>query len=234
MLKLKEISSGYGIKQVLFNVSIEIEAGDIVLLVGSNGSGKSTLLKTIYGILPLLSKGSIYFNGEDITGYPTSELITRKLLYLPQKDNLFENLSVKENLYIAGLTIGNKNIFQQRIEKTLSVFKSLTPKLKDKPIYLSGGERQILSLAMALLHEPKMLLIDEPFTGLSHNNIILVRNNLKLLNKIQGTTIMIVEHRINECIEIANKIIALKLGKVVERLTIDSNFNSNILSNVFV
>jgi len=105
ILKVENLSTGYGKKQVLYNVSFEVNKGDIVLVAGSNGSGKSTLLKAIYGMLPQWEDGKVTFDGEDITGNPTASLLKKGLLYIPQKNNLFEDLTVKENLEMAGLTL---------------------------------------------------------------------------------------------------------------------------------
>ncbi|OGS71860.1 MAG: hypothetical protein A3F91_02155 [Flavobacteria bacterium RIFCSPLOWO2_12_FULL_35_11] len=239
MLKVENISTGYGKKQVLFDVSFEVSKGEIVLLAGSNGSGKSTLLKAIYGILPLWNsplergKGCVIFDGENITGKPTSALLKRGLLYISQKNNLFEDLTVKENLEIAGLTLARK-ILQERIENALSIFTALVPHLNRTPMKLSGGERQLLTLAMATLHQPKMILVDEPFTGLSPQNITLVAENLKALNEGSGITLLIVEHRVKECLGIANRVIGLKLGRVFSETEVNVNYNINELNSVFV
>ncbi len=233
MLKVKNLSTGYGKKQVLYNVSLEVNKGDIVLLVGSNGSGKSTLLKAIYGMLPQWDDGQIHFDGEKITGKSTAALLKKGLLYIPQKNNLFEELTVKENLEMAGLTLDRK-LLRQGIEGALSVFKALVPNLTQTTMMLSGGERQLLTLAMATLHQPKMILIDEPFTGLSPQNILLITNNLKKVNKIFSTTLVIVEHRIKECLQIANKVIGLKLGSVYSKDKIDNCFDIKEINSVFI
>lgn len=233
MLKVENISTGYGKKQVLFDVSFEVKQGEIVLLAGSNGSGKSTLLKAIYGILPQWSNGSIIFGGENITGNQTSFLLKKGLLYIPQKNNVFEDLSVKENLEMAGLTIDQK-LLKQRIEIILSIFTTLVPHLNRTPMKLSGGERQLLTLAMATLHQPKMILVDEPFTGLSPNNITFVTENLNNLNMKYGITLLLVEHRVKECLDIADRVIGLKLGRVLKDIEINSNFNIYELNSVFV
>ncbi len=246
MLKVEHISTGYGKKQVLFDVSFEVSKGDIVLLAGSNGSGKSTLLKAIYGILPLwndnvienevkqsLPKGKVIFNGENISGKPTSALLKKGLLYIPQKNNLFEDLTVKENLEMAGLTIDHK-LLKQQIVNALSTFRTLEPHLNKTPMNLSGGERQILTFAMAALHNPKMILIDEPFTGLSPNNITFVNQNLKKFNKKNGVTLLIVEHRVKECLQIANRIIGLKLGRTFSEAKLNENFDINELNSLFI
>jgi branched-chain amino acid transport system ATP-binding protein len=113
MLKVEHISSGYGKKQVLYDVSFEVNKGEVVLLTGGNGSGKSTVLKCIYNLLPLWS-GAIYFNGERIDGLETSEMIRKGIVYIPQKDFSFENLTFEENLQISGITL-QKNDLKNRI-----------------------------------------------------------------------------------------------------------------------
>lgn len=233
MLKVENISTGYGKKQVLFDISFEVNKGEIVLLAGSNGSGKSTLLKNIFGILPQWNKGQIFFDEENITGKPTAMLLKKGLLYIPQKNNLFEDLTVKENLEMAGLIL-DKKLLRQRIENVLSLFSLLVPHLNRTPMKLSGGERQLLTLAMATLHQPKMILIDELFSGLSPKNIIFVIENLKVLNEKNGITLLLVEHRIKECLGIANRIIGLKLGKVYSEMEVNVNFEINQLNSVFI
>lgn len=233
MLKIDNLSTGYGKKQVLFNVSLEVSKGDIVLLAGSNGSGKSTLLKAIYGMLPQWGDGRVWFDGENITSKPTAVLLKKGLLYIPQKNNLFEELTVKENLEMAGLTL-KKKLLKTRIDDVLSVFKTFVPNLNRTPMMLSGGERQLLTLAMASLHQPKMIIVDEPFTGLSPQNILFVAENLNRLNKINGITLLIVEHRIKECLGIANRVIGLKYGKVVVVLDVDSEFEVKLLKKIYL
>jgi branched-chain amino acid transport system ATP-binding protein len=243
LLEVKNINAGYGKKHVLHDVSFEVERGDIMLLIGSNGSGKSTMLKAIYGLLPVWRAGrgdtagevsSILFDDEDITGLSASALLERGLLYIPQQNNLFVNLTVKENLEMAGLTINSRWLLRERIENALTVFPTLVPHLKRIPMKLSGGERQLLALAMALLHQPKMILIDEPFNGLSPQNITFVRENLKMLNEKEGISFLIVEHRIKESYILAHKVVSLKLGKVHSIGNVSSDFDAQELQDVFV
>lgn len=233
MLKVENLSTGYGKKQVLFDVSLEVSKGDIVLLAGSNGSGKSTLLKAIYGMLPQWDNGKILFDGENITGKPTAALLKKGLLYIPQKNNLFEELTVKENLEMAGLTI-DKKVLRKGIDDALSVFKTLEPNLKRTPMTLSGGERQLLTLAMATLHQPKMILIDEPLLGLSPQNITSVTESLKMLNEKHDISLLIVEHRLKECLKIAHQVTGMKLGKVFSEFNVKKNLDINYLNSIFV
>ncbi len=184
-------------------------------------------------MLPQWDNGQVWFDGENITGKPTAALLKKGLLYIPQKNNLFEELTVKENLEMAGLMLDNK-LLRQRIEDTLSVFKTLEPNRKRTPMTLSGGERQLLTLAMATLHQPKMILIDEPFAGLSPQNIDFIAGNLKSLNERLGVTLLIVEHRVKECLNIASRVVGMKLGKLFIESAVKSGFNINELNSIFV
>ena len=234
MLHVKNISTGYGKRQVLHDISFEVKEGEIVLLIGSNGSGKSTLLKAIYGLLPPFksSTGNVIFNGKDITNAATSDLIKKGLMYIPQKNFCFDNLTVKENLDVASLTLVSKKRAESG-EVALQTFSLLKPLLKRRAVRLSGGERQILALAMASLHQPKMILLDEPFTGLSNKNLDIVSDFILKLNSIK-TTFLIVEHRIKEAVKIGNRIIGLKMGKVMGQFPITNDFETSVIHNVLI
>jgi branched-chain amino acid transport system ATP-binding protein len=236
MLELKNISTGYGKKQILFEVSCEIKAGEIALLIGSNGSGKSTLLKRIYGLMPKFegSNGEIFLNGENITSAPVHQLIEKGLIYIPQKNNCYENMTVAENLEVSSLAISNVALRKERKEEALENFALLKPLLQHTPSKLSGGEKQILVLAMAILHKPKMLLIDEPFTGLAGKNISLVKDKLQSLNQQQQITIIMVEHRIAEALPLAHKLLGLKLGRISELPMKNLKFDDNIISQILI
>jgi branched-chain amino acid transport system ATP-binding protein len=215
ILKLENVSTGYGKRQVLYNLSFEINKGEIVLLIGSNGSGKSTVLKYIYGLIPPFSGGSgkVTFDGEDITGIDPSGLITKGLVYIPQKNNVFDNLTVKDNLEVAGLALKDKKLFRERYDEVLELFPVLKDLLNRLPMKLSGGERQLLAFAMATVHKPKMILADEPFAGLSHRNIELIKLQITTINTQLNTTFLIVEHKLKESNEIVSTVLELKLDK---------------------
>ena len=233
MLRIDNLNTGYEKKQILFDVSFEVKQGDIALLVGSNGSGKSTLLKAIYGLCTVWN-GSVFFNNENITNNQSSILLKKGLLYTPQKNNVFEQLTVKENLEISGLALANKVLYRERYQQILENFNSLKPFLDKYPMKMSGGERQQLVLAMAMLHQPKLLLLDEPFTGLSPKAIIEISNKIKQINEVNNTTIIMVEHRITEALTLINQVIGLKLGNIVQNSAKISNFTNEFFQQILI
>lgn len=214
ILKIQNLSTGYDKKQVLFNVSLEIQQGETVLLVGSNGSGKSTLFKAIYGLLDIW-EGSVEYENQtlhnsQLTAH-NSQLLNKGIMYIPQKNELYEDMSVLENLKMSLLHLNNKQETTWRIEEVLEQMPLLKGKLKQTVNRLSGGERKLLSLGMALTNKPKLLLYDEPLAGLSGSNVNIVLKWLEVLKK-NGTTLLLVEHRIKELIKFTDRIIGLKLG----------------------
>lgn len=236
MLKLENVSTGYGKRQVLYDLSFEVKRGEIVLLIGANGSGKSTALKYIYGLIPQFKNGTgkVTFQGEDITGIVPSELIKKGIVYIPQKNNVFDNLSVKDNLEVAGLALNEKKLFYKRYEEVLNLFPVLKPLLNRLPMKLSGGERQLLAFAMASLHKPKMILADEPFAGLAHRNIELLKKQITDINKEFWTTFLIVEHRVKESYDVAGRILGLRIGKVILQEERTNHFDIEMVNKVFI
>lgn len=209
MLEVKNVSSGYGKKQVLYDVSLTVAPGEVVLLTGGNGSGKSTLLKCIYNVLPLWS-GEIYFEGEKINGLKSSEMIKRGIVYIPQKDFFFENLTVEENLKISGNVL-SKHIIKQRIEEVYKL-TGLEKYKKRKPFNLSGGERKILAFGMGLMHKPQLLLFDEPFAGVDVKNSIVLNHLFNEMVIHLENMVIIVEHK-DDAKQLYNRKIRMELGK---------------------
>jgi len=214
MLEIKNISSGYGKKQVLYDVSLKVEKGEVVLLTGGNGSGKSTLLKCIYNLLPCWT-GEIFFEGEKLNGTKPSDLIKKGIVYIPQKDFYFENLTVNENLQISGNTLP-KNKLKERISEVYEL-TGLGKLKKRKPFDLSGGERKMLAFGMGLIHQPRLLLFDEPFAGVDS------KNTTTLLNLFRDTIIkpdnivIIVEHK-DDANQLYNRKIKMELGNLKNSL----------------
>jgi branched-chain amino acid transport system ATP-binding protein len=218
LLNLQEINTGYNNKQVLFDLSFQINSGEFILLVGSNGSGKSTLFKTIYRKLDLWknnqgSYGTLLFDGEDISNIPSWRLIKKGLVYIPQQNELFEDMKVCENLRMCALHLNNQKEVNLRLD---DVFEKI-PILKEIKLQyaskLSGGERKLLLFGIALMNRPKLLLFDEPLSGLSGNNVKIIVDWLMTL-KDNGITMIVIEHRIKELYNNCSKVIGLKFGKL--------------------
>jgi branched-chain amino acid transport system ATP-binding protein len=213
MLKVEHITTGYGKKQVLTDVSFSVEKGDVVLLGGGNGSGKSTVLKTIYGLLkPWTPEGKILFEERDITAMHTSGMIRNGIVYMPQKKNVFEDFSVEENLLVSA-GIYPKAEVAERKDKVFEILPILKKLRKRTPFHLSGGERQLLAFGNVLVHLPKLALLDEPFAGVDAANSEILKNCIGDLHK-NNVTFIIVEHKRKLLEDVVNKVIELELGAI--------------------
>ncbi len=216
-LSVESVSVGYGKKQVLFDVSFEMQKGETVLIIGSNGSGKSTLLKVIYGLLKSWNKeAKIIFNNEEITNNKPARLINKGMVYILQQNELFEDLTVIENIEIAGMQTIEKKELKNRTEEVfeqLPVLKDLT---KSECNRLSGGERKQVGMAMTLINKPKLIIFDEPLAGVSPKNLKDIILQIEKLKNI-GISILLVEHRVKNVFDIADRVIGLKLGKLFSK-----------------
>jgi branched-chain amino acid transport system ATP-binding protein len=211
MLKVEHITTGYGKKQVLTDVSFEIGKGDIVLLTGGNGSGKSTVLKMIYGLLkPWTPEGKIIFEGKDIMDLPVSDLIRLGIVYMPQKKNVFEEFTVEENL-LTSANIYSKSEANERMKKVFALLPTLERIRKRTPFHMSGGEKQLLAFGNVLVHEPKLVLLDEPFAGVDAENSNILTDCIANLKK-ENITFIIVEHKRYLFEDKIDKVIELELG----------------------
>lgn len=216
MLSVEHITTGYGKKQVLTDISFKVGQGDIVLLTGGNGSGKSTLLKTIYGLLnPWTPEGKIIFDGKDITALPASEMIRRGMVYIPQKKNVFDDFTVEENL-LTSAGIYTKLDAKERIKMVFELLPKLKTLCKRTPFHLSGGEKQLLAFGIALVHSPKLMLLDEPFAGVDAEYSAIIVDCLKMLQQY-GAIFVIVEHKKQLFDVFCYKEIHLQLGITNEK-----------------
>ena len=214
LLTLKNVSTGYGKKEVIKNISFQIENAEIVTIIGSNGAGKSTVLKTIYALNPIWNDGEIYFNANDISSVKPEQLLKQGMVYIGQKNNTFDTLSILENLKTAGYIYSTKEL-ENKIKYIFEMFPKLETMQKLKPSELSGGQKQLVALAMGLLHEPKLILFDEPSAGLDVKNMNEVFSIIQSLKREQGISFLIVEHRVKEIEKISDRFIGLKLGELV-------------------
>jgi len=212
MLTIENINTGYHKKPVLFDLSMEINEGEITSIIGPNGAGKSTILKAVSGILPLW-QGDIRFNGQSIKNNSTSQNINLGITFCPQGNRVFDELSVWDNLEIGGFNL-SKHQLKERVDIVLEIFPALKNRLKESAGHLSGGEQQMLALSRALMPPTKLLLLDEPSLGLAPNLLSTVFNRLVGINKEMGITMLVVEQKVMEILDISHTVFGVKLGRV--------------------
>lgn len=189
ILRVENVVSGYGSMTVLHGLSLEVEEGKIVTLLGPNGSGKTTLLRTIFGILSP-KEGKVLYKGEDITGRQPERVAHTGMCYVPQEENIFSSMTVQENLEM-GAFIRDDDI-RPRMEEVFELFPELTDRRGSRAGDLSGGMRQMLAIGRALMLNPEMVLLDEPSTGLAPFLVEQIFEKIKTLNQ-QGVTVLLVE-----------------------------------------
>lgn len=213
MLKIEDINSGYGRLHVLFDINAKVKEKDITVLVGPNGSGKSTLLKTIMGITQVYS-GKILFNGKNILGLPPHVVTRLGVAYLPQVDNVFANLKVKENLLMAGYILGRDEA-KEHAREVLDDFPVLKEYMSRRAGILSGGERQMLAMAMAMMRRPQIMLFDEPTASLAPKMAFEVIDKIVKLRDNYGMTLVLAEQNARRALEHGDQAILLVSGRIM-------------------
>lgn len=208
MLRLDGISTGYGRVRVVFDLTLEARAGEVLCLLGRNGAGKTTTLKAIMGLLPL-SSGRITLDEDLTSALPAHEVPRRGIGYVPQGRRLFAELTVAENLQIGLMTRRRGRETRARV---LEMFPRLGERLNQRAGTLSGGEQQMLAMARALCVEPRVLLLDEPTEGLQPSMIQLIRDTVEVMRD-QGVAIVLVEQRIEAVLSLADRVAFIENGR---------------------
>jgi ABC-type branched-subunit amino acid transport system ATPase component len=210
ILRATGITSGYGGVPVVRDVSIAVGAGEIVAVIGPNGAGKSTLLKSLVGILRLTT-GKILLGADDVTGHPPEDLAKRGIGYVPQVQDIFEPLTVKENLEMGGYLLADSAI-PGRIKEVCDVFPALAPMMRRRADKLSGGERKMLAIGRVLMLDPKVLILDEPTANLAPILAdAVLREQVRRLADA-GKAVLLVEQRARAALEVANWTVVLVSG----------------------
>ncbi len=217
MLELQGVNSGYGAAQVLRDLSLRVEAGEILCLLGRNGAGKTTTMQTIMGLLPLMS-GRITLDGQDIGSLPAHEVPRAGIGYIPQGRRLFAGLSVAQNLEI-GLQV--RGAGKDVLDEVLDLFPRLRERMDQPAQTLSGGEQQMLATARALCIQPKALLLDEPTEGLQPSMIEAIRQVIVKM-RAQGVAILLVEQRVDAVLSVADRVAFIENGRNGEVLSAEA------------
>ena len=232
MLKVEQVSAGYGKLQILSDISVVAKPTDITVVVGPNGSGKSTLLKTIAGLTSIYS-GSVEFDGKRISGMKPYEIARDGLAYLPQTEAVFTQLKVSENLKMAGYTV-EQDQFEPRIRETLSIFPKVSEFMEKKVVQLSGGERQMVAMMMALVRKPKVVMFDEPTANLAPKIATQVLETIKSLAKGMGLTVLLVEQNARRALEMGDRAYLLVGGKSVYEGTASELLGQKELARMYL
>jgi len=212
MLEIRDLQTGYGKKEVLFGLSLDVHKEEIIALIGPNGAGKSTILKAVCGLIPAW-KGEIHFDGVLINKSSPAKNVARGITFAPQGNRVFGELTVIENLEIGGFQLSRKDL-NERIVEVLDIFPILKDRSNQEAHKLSSGEQQMLSLARALLPKPKLLMLDEPSLGLAPSLVNIVFETISQINQNTKTAILIAEQKVSEVLNICHRVYSIKLGKI--------------------
>ena len=213
MLSLENVSVSYGAIKALKGVSMRVEQGEVVTLIGANGAGKTTTLRTITGLLTP-TEGRILFEGQEISGRPTHQLVARGISMSPEGRGVFANLTVRENLQMGAYLKKNKAEINEDLQRGFRMFPRLKEREAQKAGTLSGGEQQMLAMARALMSRPRLLLLDEPSLGLAP---LVVHTIFEAIDEIrgEGTTILLVEQNAHAALKHSDRAYVLETGRIV-------------------
>jgi ABC-type branched-subunit amino acid transport system ATPase component len=209
ILVAEGVTSGYGEVPVVEDVSIHVGQEEIITIIGPNGAGKSTVLKALFGFLPVW-QGRVSLAGDDVTGLAPELLVCRGIAFVPQTENIFPSLTIRENLTMGGITRADG--VDERISWVFELFPVLAERPRERAGRLSGGQRQTLAIARALMLEPRILLLDEPSASLSPKMVETVLTNVVEINR-RGTAVLMVEQRARQALAISDRGYVLANGR---------------------
>ena len=217
LLRIENVYAGYDRADVLLDVSLAVEAGSITCMLGSNGSGKTTLIRAILGLTPP-RRGRIVFDGEDLAGRPTHEIVRRGIACIPEGRRVFPKLTVAQNLHLGAYGENDAAKIARRLARVGAIFPRLEERSGQLAGTLSGGEQAMLSIGRGLMSEPRLLLVDEPSLGLAP---LLVKENFAVIRRAHemGITVLLVEQNVRQTLAIAHYGYVLAQGRVAARGT---------------
>ena len=213
LLELQNVHTYYGGIHALKGLTIKVDQGEVVTLIGSNGAGKSTTLKTICG-QTRAREGKVIFNGKDITGYKTHDVALAGIAHVPEGRRIFPKLTVRENLEMGAFSVTDKKIIDDGVERAFHYFPRLKERIHQKGGTMSGGEQQMLAIARGLMMKPKILMLDEPSMGLAPILVEQIFDIVTELNK-EGMTILLVEQNANQALSVAHRGYVIQTGEII-------------------
>lgn len=213
MLEVNNIDVSYGNVQVLWDISLQIEKGEMISIIGSNGAGKSTISKTIMGFLKP-KKGGISFQGKRIDGMPTYEIIKEGISLVPERRSLFGEMNVRENLLLGAYSLKDKSRILENLEWVYKIFPRLKERQKQQASTMSGGEQQMLAIGRGLMSNPRLLILDEPSLGLAPVMVRKVFDTIKTLNKENGLTIIVSAQNVRQALKMSDRGYVIETGRV--------------------
>jgi branched-chain amino acid transport system ATP-binding protein len=211
MLEATAIAAGYGKKEVVRGVDLAVAEREVLLVLGHNGAGKTSLMRTLFGLLPPRA-GRVRFAGRDITGRRPAENVADGLAFIPQGHGIFASLSVRDNLDLGAFALRERAKLGERLDTVFTLFPVLAERRSQIGGTLSGGQQQMLAIGMALMHAPRLIILDEPSIGLAPNLVDKVMQAIREVNRRFGTTIVMVEQNVRYSLPIADRVAVLKTG----------------------
>ena len=212
VLEVTGLEGGYGSVQILYGIDLYVDEGEFVTIIGPNGCGKSTFLKVLFG-LATHHNGTVWHHSANVSGWRTDRLVSRGIAYVPQVDNVFPSLSVRENLQMGGIRLTPRKLIAG-VERACGMFLDLEPRMNDLAASLSGGERQMLAIARALISDPSFLLLDEPTAALSPRYQQQILANIDALRR-EGISVLVVEQNVRLSLSRSDRGYIFSGGKVV-------------------
>jgi branched-chain amino acid transport system ATP-binding protein len=212
LLQVENLSVFYGSIEALRDISLRVDEGEVVTLIGANGAGKSTTLRTISGLIEP-KKGTVRFAGQAIQGWAPHRVVKSGLVQVPEGREIFANLTVDENLQLAAFLRKDKVAIRADRERALDLFPRVRERLRQQAGTLSGGEQQMLAIARALVAKPKLMMLDEPSLGLAPQLVRSIFQVIREINK-EGTTILLVEQNANMALRVAHRAYVIEVGKI--------------------
>ena len=214
ILETRALVSGYGKKRAVHGVDLALRSGEILLVLGHNGAGKTTLMSTIFGLIRPM-EGQVLLEGRDISGRTPAANVADGIAYVPQGHGIFKTLTVRDNLELGAFSETDASKMPERLEQVYSLFPILKERAGQVAGTFSGGQQQMLAIGMALMHGPRVLILDEPSIGLAPNLVERVMEAIRTINRDLGASILMVEQNVKLSLPVADRAMVIKTGAVV-------------------